>query len=190
VPLDSGSGFFIPVDHLVLQDTASLVCRMNGRPVPQLKDAELIGWSAEIRLPCGTDASPPDGPMFPNGGHTDYDAGYRILTPPTTLRIPRRNRPDLFTTIGLGMNLEDNDDAIRVSVDPGDGQAHAIDMSGLAAWFPLRGEGVGATDVIIRVAPESTVKLNRAKSLVAHRALAFTANRNGRDTAYPTRAVA
>lgn len=172
----SGSPF-VPVFDVPAGDALRLVCRADGKPVPGLLDARVVGWSETLRQDFGVDASPRDAWMFPEGLHQPVQAQYRYLETPFAMRIPIRQTPDSFTALMLSGGLPRATNAHLYAAWDG-GPPVEFEFSNHHAWFPLqvspRPTWAGVVDVNITANVPTIIKLLRAVSAHVYRALDHT----------------
>jgi hypothetical protein len=160
------NGFFVPKivppgENQVFEASA------GGSPIPSLSDTKLVGWFEEIGQPLGTDALHRDAAFFPDGVE-DSDASWRYVTNSTVrMRVPVRHRPDLFSTIGLKVELKSEIARTRITLPTG--ETYVGEPRALTAYFPVNSDqaespSVGYADFTVHSEDGATIKLMRIES--------------------------
>ena len=168
------AGRYVPLQQtLPSEGKVSFTVQSDSNKVPDLMEARLIGWSETITAPLGADAIPADEGLLTEGVALQPDAGWRVADPSLKLRIPIRQRQDLFSTVGV--NIDDLDPSVprdpspfQLYVKSGEGFMAPVSLAGGAAWFPLivseRGKDyAGHREIELFTIPPRRLRLFRLK---------------------------
>ena len=181
----AGAGPYLPVHRkLPPSEKVPFTVRGGSNNVPDRVDAALIGWADTITVPLGADAVSADDGWLVESSTPQPDAGWRVADPSLTLRVPIRQRRDLFTTIGL--NIDDLDPVLprdplpfQVFVKCGEGFIAPVSLVDGAVWFPLLvpesgKDFAGYRDVELFTVPPRRLRLFRMKADSGFRSLEIT----------------
>ena len=144
----------------------------GGAPIPSLADTRLIGWHEEIGAWLGTDALHSDAAFFPDGVDDRIDAGSRTVTNSSVrMLVPVRQGPDLFTTIGLKVQMAPEDATTRIDLP--NGEQFIVDSGSAVTYFPIHLPPVdklfsGHAGFRIHSDEPTSMKLMRVESYVGY----------------------
>jgi len=129
--------YYIPVYDLALTNEVCISGKsITGMPIPQMEDLHFIGWHEKILMEYGTDAVPSDLPYFPYGFIEQDTVNCRRFDGDTFIKLPVRQRDDLFTVVGLG--IKGDIGHIEVFNEGINTPLHTVPiLKNKSAWFPL-----------------------------------------------------
>jgi hypothetical protein len=168
LPVDPVRGFFVPVHGAGLVEMARFDASFNGQPMPALNDLRLVGWHETIRQPFGEDSAPRDTAFFPDGIGDPHEVSFRSFQHRVRIRLPVRQTPELFTTIGFGVKVVSGFTNVQVYMQIDDRAPAPMKVAGSAAYFPCIANAelpfAGTMDVWVFSDTPAQLSFSRVKS--------------------------